>query len=284
MRRPRIKYSAEEMAWLEANRFMVMSDYAAAFNAQFGRDLTPEHLKSLRVRMGWRVGRQALSAKMKGKSKIFSDAEIAWLEANCTLPIDEYAARFNEAFEREVPARKLNSLRKRRGWKTGRTGQFVKGQVSHNKGKKMPPGVGGNHPNAKRTQFKKGQLPHNTKWLGHERVNVDGYVEISVDEKNPHTGFERRYVLKHRWLWEQKNGPVPDDHCLKCVDGNKLNTDPSNWELIPRAVLPLLTKGRRGDRIAYDSAPDELKPAIMAVAKLKHAVKVKRKAAGGSQR
>lgn len=33
-----IPYSADEMAWLEANRLMVISDYHAAFVARFGRD------------------------------------------------------------------------------------------------------------------------------------------------------------------------------------------------------------------------------------------------------
>ena len=142
--------------------------------------------------------------------------------------------------------------------------------VPANKGRKMP-----FHPNSARTRFRKGQLPHNTKWLGHERVNRDGYVEISVAEKNPHTGYERRYVHKHRHLWEQANGPVPEGMALKCLDGDKLNTDPSNWEAVPRGLLPRLN-GRGG--IAYDEAEPELKPTIMAMAKLKHRARQKAKA------
>jgi hypothetical protein len=56
------------------------------------------------------------------------------------------------------------------------------------------------------------------------------------------------------------------------LDGNKQNTDPSNWELIPRALLPRLG-GRFGRD--YDNAPDALKPTIMAVAKLEHAARSK---------
>jgi hypothetical protein len=105
-------------------------------------------------------------------------------------------------------------------------------------------------------------------------VTVDGYVEISVNETNPHTGFERRYVQKHRWLWEKKNGPVPYGFVLKCK-GDRLDTDPSNWELIPRAILPRLS-GRFGR--GYEDAPKELKPTIMAVAKLEHQLREKRRA------
>ncbi|MEC9243436.1 MAG: HNH endonuclease signature motif containing protein [Pseudomonadota bacterium] len=72
-------------------------------------------------------------------------------------------------------------------------------------------------------------------------------------------------MLKHRWLWEKENGPVPDGMVLKCRDGNRQNTAPSNWELIPRALLPRLS-GRFGRD--YETAPAVLKPTIMAIAKL----------------
>lgn len=214
---------------------------------------------------------------MKGRAIRYSAAELAWLERHRTLPIGDYARRFQKRFGRDdVTAQHLHALRKRKGWKTGRTGQFVKGQVSHNKGVKCAPGRGGRHPNARRTQFRKGNRPHNTKYAGHERVSKDGYVEISIEETNPHTGFERRYVLKHRWLWEQKNGPVPEGMCLKSLDGNKLNTDPSNWEAIPQAMLPYLN-GRWG--LDYQAAHPEVKPALLALAKVKHAARKARRVA-----
>lgn len=208
---------------------------------------------------------------MKGHYIPYSAAETEWLKANCTLVIGDYYRAFQAAFGREdVSASNLHSLRKRKGWSTGRTGCFAKGQVPPNKGQPCPPGRGGRHPNARKTQFKKGGLPHNTNHLWHERVSKDGYVEISVDETNPYTGYERRYVLKHKWLWERAHGPVPDGHALKCLDSNRQNTDPSNWELVPRAMLPRLS-GRFGRD--YDGAPAELKPTIMAVSKLEHAIR-----------
>lgn len=200
---------------------------------------------------------------MKGRRIPYSTAELAWVEVYCTLPGKELHIRFIEKFGRaDVSMINLISLRKRNGWLTGRSGRFEKGQISHNKGKKMP-----FHPNSARTRFKKGHLPHNTKHLGHERISKDGYTEISIDQQNPHTGYERRYVLKHRHLWEKAHGPVPDGMCLKCVDGNKQNTDPANWECVPRALLPRLN-GRFGRD--YDAADPEMKPTIMATAKLEH--------------
>lgn len=199
---------------------------------------------------------------MKGRRITYTAAELAWIERHRELPRRVAHAAFVAQFGRDLSFDNYKALCSRKGWLTGRTGRLEPGNIPANKGQKMP-----FNPNSAATRFKKGQLPHNTKWLGHERTNVDGYVEISVAQTNPHTGFERRYVHKHRLLWEQANGPVPDDHVLKCLDGNKANTDPSNWELIPRAMLPRLN-GRFGR--GFDGAHPELKPTILAVAKLEH--------------
>jgi hypothetical protein len=198
----------------------------------------------------------------KGYHVTYSAAQIVFIERHRRMARRGLHAAFVKRFRRrDVTIDHIKALCARRGWRTGRTGCFKKGAVPANKGKKMPFNA-----NSARTRFKKGQLPHNTKYAGHERLSKEGYVEISVNETNPHTGYERRYVSKHRRLWEKTNGPVPADMVLKCK-GDKLNTDPLNWELIPRAMLPRLN-GRFGR--GYDDAPAELKPTIMAVAKLEH--------------
>lgn len=203
---------------------------------------------------------------MKGRAIRYSQEELSWIEANKEKPRKEAHKEFCAKFSREdVKLTNYNSLCKRKGWLTGRTGQYPKGSIPMNKGKKMPFNA-----NRARTQFKKGQLPHNTKFLGHERTTEDGYVEISINETNPHTGYERRYVLKHKWLWEQENGPVPEGHCLKCLDGNRQNTSPDNWEVIPRGLLPRLGAFRGRD---FDNAPAEMKPTILAVTRLEHKAK-----------
>ena len=203
---------------------------------------------------------------MKGRWISYSEEELHWIEMNKLRMRKEAHAEFVELFGRaDVSFSNYNALCKRKGWTTGRTGRFEKGAAPANKGKK-----GICAPGSEKGWFRKGRLPHNTKFLGHERVSKDGYVEISIDEPNPHTGYERRYVLKHRWEWEQKNGPLPDGMCLKCLDGDKTNTDPGNWEAIPRAMLPRLS-GRYGR--GFEEAEPEIRPTILAVTKLEYAVK-----------
>lgn len=206
----------------------------------------------------------------KGRSIPYSKIELKWIYNNRAMPRSAAHAAFCGTFRRsDVSADNFKALCARKGWKTGRDGRFQTAHAPWNQGKEMPYNA-----NCARTQFKKGNLPHNTKFLGHERISKDGYIEISVAQRNPHTGFERRYVLKHKHLWEQENGPVPAGMCLKSKDGNRSNTDPSNWVLIPRGMLTRMN-GFRGPN--YQTAEPEVKPVIMTLAKLCHVLSVKAK-------
>ena len=215
---------------------------------------------------------------MKGRAIPYSAEELAFLEERRTMPRRELHAAFVIEFGRDdVSIENLKRLCFRKGWPTGRSGRFDKGLVPANKGMRCPPGKGGRHPNAQKTQFRKGNRPHTFRGAGHERIDSkNGYVVLIVAETNPWTGAATRPVFKHRWLWEQKHGPVPEGHVLKCRDGDKTNCDPSNWDLVPRALLPRLN-GRFGR--GYDEAPAELKPTIMAVAKLEHGARERQRGA-----
>ena len=74
--------------------------------------------------------------------------------------------------------------------------------------------------------------PHNHRGLGYESIDSYGFTNIIVGVeggKPKREGGNTRTVYKHRWLWEKLHGPIPNDMMLKCLDGNKQNTDPSNW-------------------------------------------------------
>jgi hypothetical protein len=204
---------------------------------------------------------------MKGRAIAYSPDEMTWLAANRLLPISDYHAGFVAAFEREVSAQNLHALRKRRGWKTGRTGCFVKGQVPANNGKPMPFNAA-----SAATRFKKGnrsgRAQERYKPIGTVRLSQDGYQEIKIHDGMP---LQSRWRLLHLVEWEKVNGPIPEGQCLKCLNGDRLNTDPSNWLLIPRGVLSRLNGGRHKRRLAFDQAAPEVKPVLMNIAKIEHA-------------
>ncbi len=211
---------------------------------------------------------------MKGHPIVYSADELAWLLANHTRPIGDYHAGFVAAFKRDVSPGNLAALRKRAGWRTGRTGQFAAGHAPANKGRPMP-----YHPNSAATRFKKGQPRSGFavrlyKPIGTERLSKSGYLERKIHDGMP---LQSRWRAVHLLNWEAIHGPLPKGMALKCLNSDRTNTDPANWEAVPRALLPRLNGGRHKTAVAYDAAPAELKPTILVVARLDHQARVARK-------
>ena len=193
----------------------------------------------------------------KGVKIHLSQEELNWLKDNCKLVSSKYAEKFNNKFGRDLKAGTIHGIRKRHGWSTGRDGKFKKGNVPS-------PNAGPKGPN--KTSFKKGHVPPNRVPLYSERISKDGYIEIKVPEVDRHTGRNTRFVLKHRWIWEKENGPVPDHHIVIFIDQDKTNCQLSNLEVVHRGVSAIMNKS------GYGAADDQLKPTIKAIAKLQNKV------------
>ncbi len=191
-------------------------------------------------------------------------AECAWVEANRHRPRRDAHADFVASFDRpEVSFDAFNSLCKRKGWTNGLDGRFKPGHTSPNAGKK-----GWRTPGSEKGWFKPGSRTGRAN-VNHQPVGTeclrDGYLVRKINEDRP---FCRRWRAVHLLNWEALHGPVPEGHALKCLDGDRQNTDPANWALIPRSLQPRLSgKFGRG----YDTAPAELKPIILATARLAQA-------------
>ena len=113
----------------------------------------------------------------------------------------------------EIEAERLRS--------SGIRHQFKKGQPSHNKGKKMPAEL---YEKIKRTMFKPGNKPGNIKKVGAIRIDHEGYTYVKLADAD--------WVLKHRHVWEQVNGPVPANHVVIFKDNNMHNFDINNLQMI----------------------------------------------------
>lgn len=166
----------------------------------------------------------------------------------------DLADSFNHYFNLERTKKSVIACLKNHKMKCGRDSGFKKGQTPWNLGLKGYMG-----PNA--TSFKKGHVPHNQRPLWSERIDSDGYVKLSIPE-NRGTGLATRYKNKHVWLWEKENGPVPNGSVVIFKDGNDRNFEKTNLILITRRELLALNQHN------YKQQPDELKPAILTLAKL----------------
>lgn len=209
---------------------------------------------------------------VKGRYIPYTEAELAWAEAHATWPRRKAHAWFCRKFGRtDVDYTNFKSLCTRNGWATGRDGRIPKGNVPYNKGMKM-----GDRPGCVPTQFKKGDRTGRAhllyKPIGTERVTRDGYIERKINDDMP---LQKRWRAVHLINWEAINGPLPAGHCLKCLDGNKANTQPSNWDCLSRGEMQMLNS--RWRKYDYDQLDPEVKAAALAAAKLKYRAGTKRK-------
>ena len=188
--------------------------------------------------------------------RIYTPEQARFLRDNSTgRTVAELTELFNERFNDDKTILQIKAFVKNRHITSGKTGQFEKGQTPWNRGIKGYMG-------ANTTSFKPGNLPHNHKPLWSERVSKDGYIEMSIPESNPHTGFWSRYKPKHVWIWEQAYGPKPKGSVVIFRDGNNRNFDIENLILVTRAELLALNLHD------YREMPCELKPSVLALARM----------------
>lgn len=268
MKGHRIAWTPAQLIFIKRRQNLERRALHAEFVARFGPGIPLSAIASLCKRNGWLTGPRL--GRLKGRLRIYSAEQIAFIRRHRTMPRRQLHKEFVRRFERpDLLFPSFMTLCKRVGAFTGRTGRFEKGSVPANKGKSMPYNA-----NIARTQFKKGSRRGKAKELykpiGSERLSKDGYLERKIHDGLP---LWSRWRAVHLLNWESLNGPIPKGMALKCK-GGRLNTDPSNWELVSRGVLPRLN-GIHGR--GYDDAPPELKPTILAVAKLQQQIYEKRK-------
>ena len=135
----------------------------------------------------------------------------------------EIVEMFNRKFEYQIDTKKLRETLKNHKISTGLTGRFEKGHTPYNKGKKFP-GTGN------KAAFKKGNIPVNKMKVGEDTISSDGYVKTKIAEPDV-------WEYKHKLIWTEAHGPIPENHCLIFADSNKLNLSIDNLLLVSKAEL-----------------------------------------------
>lgn len=83
-----------------------------------------------------------------------------------------------------------------------------------------------------KTRFKKGQDPHNTVPIGHERITKDGYLEVKTNHFKGGDGKNKNFELKHRLLWLENFGEIPSGMVVSIRGDDKVNFTIDDLELI----------------------------------------------------
>ncbi len=183
--------------------------------------------------------------------KPYTKIQLKFIYKNRTLPHARLAVVFNRRFGTKKSRDQLHSLCTRKKWHTGRTGCFEKGHVSWNKDTK---GL----TSANVTSFKKGNTPKNWLPVGSEIIDSGGYIMVKIAKPNI-------WEFKHLIIWEAAHGKSLGKPVI-FKDGNRLNCELENLEMISRQILLYLNRNR------YSELTEELKPSMLAVAKVEYKV------------
>lgn len=214
-----IKYSAEEVAFIEANHKIKRADLLVRFNQKFARDITLEALNAICKRNGWATGRKA-----KGGSH-YSDEVIQFISDNRDMPRKELVEQVNAKFDLEMTYAAITNICVRRGFSSKRTGRF------------------GEHDG-----WRNG-IAFKEKPIGYEaRPDHRGRVYVKV-------GQPSEYRLKHHVIWEQHFGPIPENHVIKFKDGDDTNFHPSNLICIHRGVTGYLIRRYKHHKASQEIKP-----------------------------
>ena len=166
---------------------------------------------------------------------IYTDEEKAFMEK--IVPGHSYREiqkAFIETFGWEISLGQIKSYIGNHHLNSGKTGCFQKGHVPSNKGKKMPAEV---YEKVRYTMFPKGHMPVQHRPVGSERINVDGYIEIKVEEP-------KKWRLKHNVIYEQHYGEIPNNCNVIFADKNIYNFDINNLILVSKAEMLILNNNK----------------------------------------
>jgi hypothetical protein len=162
----------------------------------------------------------------------YTNEQKAFIGSICEgLTVDEILEQFITHFGVNVTKKSIKGIMYRNNFKNHMQGyqtRFNKGQKAWNKGMK------GIQTGGEEGWFKKGNLPPTHKPVGSESVE-DGTILIKIAEPNV-------WVKKHRYIWEQANGPIPEGMVVRFLDGNKMNVTLDNLLLVSRRVCTSVVK------------------------------------------
>lgn len=246
----RFIYSESHLAFIEKSfKKMSVNDLTAAFNAKFNLDKTEQQIRYAIKNNKFTCGRKQ-GELTKGKYRNYTDEQAEFIKSGYKKwDISELTERFNARFGASKTFSQIRCFARNHNVKSGRTGQFERGQLPHNAGTK-----GLMKPN--KTSFKKGNIPANHREVGSERVSVDGYIEVKVAEPNV-------WNLKQRLIYEKEIGPIPDNYNVRFLDGDRQNFEPSNLILVSNYENAILNR-----RYQLNQQPVEFRETLVIMAKI----------------
>lgn len=239
------------------------AELADMVNRQFGTDFTPAKIKAFKSNHHLKSGTPAGTPAGLPTELYPLEVKDYILAHYKGTRYAEMADQLRQAFGREYTVKQMEAYYKNHKLNSGLTGRFEPGNVPHNKGQHFAA------PGSEKGWFQPGDDPYNTVPVGTVLMKSDGYLWKKL-EAEPKAG-RNNWKQLHRIIWEEANGPIPDDCILVFRDQNRENCTLENLALVGRAVLG--TMNLHGVKVTTQEGTD----AKILIAKIRIAVKAKKR-------
>ena len=227
-------------------------EIASAISERCGSRRTKDAVLGRAQKLGLRKDKAAGYVKTMPR-KFWTPEREAWFRSFVPGHTEgEISAEHERLFGTPLSESQIGNGKATFGVKSGtHGGRFQKGLVPANKGKKWDEFCSHEvQERMRRTQFHKGNRPHNQHELLDERMSRDGYWQVKVDPRNAKNTM-RMWISRAQFLWMQANGSDwPDRHKALHVDGDRSNDDPENIIPVPDELWPIVM-GSVGQKVEF---------------------------------
>lgn len=235
-------------------------------NKTFGTEFTVTKMQSYKRNHGLKSD---LRCNGSCKRKLFPDEIEKFIRANAPgMYNKDLTELVNKTFGTNYTKNQIDCYKTNHHISSGLTGYFEKGHVPKNKGKKMNPEQ---YKKCAGTMFKKGNIPHNHRPVGSERVGKDGYMQVKVAEP-------KKWKQKHVVIYEEHYGPIPKGNKVIFLDRNIRNFNIENLACVTSAELARLNQNHRISEFS------EVTKAGIVLEKYRETIRQKRKENGDKRK
>lgn len=231
------KYTKEQKEFIAENCAGLTSvELTDLVNKTFNLNMKLSQIRSYKTNNKLRSGLKPCQA-IKNRRELFSSEQKEFIANNCKgITTHQLTDLINLKFGLNIKQSQIRGYMKNHSLTNGINSQFKSGIAPINKGKKWDEFMSKEvQQKSRKTTYKKGNLPQNWVPVGSESITTDGYPVVKIEEPN-------KWALKHRLIYEQAYGPIPKNHAVLFLDGNKQNCILENLALVSQAELLILNR------------------------------------------
>lgn len=222
----RVIYTQEVHDFIKENVVGITTkDLAEMVNERFGTDFTEEKMKCYKANHKLRSGTRCGIEKGLPTERYPQEVRDFVLQNHVGVGPKGMTELLNKTFGTNYTLAQMKGYYNRNNLNSGLTGRFEKGHIPANKGMKGCACA----PGSEKGWFKKGGEPMNKTDIGTIRLRKpDNYLWEKYGP-GPHD-----WKPHHQLVWERAHGKQPEGYVIIFKDGNKMNCDISNLQLISK--------------------------------------------------